>query len=121
MYKGITHLALGRYDEATQAMTVTLANLPKGSPLYELAIWTMGSIQDQAGKCEEALKSYRQVSEMNGALKDEALLASAKCSDALHQREDAMKAYKEFLEVFPSAQKSTEIRLRLAELEAQGS
>ena len=114
-------MALARHDEATEAMTLALANLPKSSSLYELALWTMGSIQDQAGKCQEALKSYRQVIEMNGALKDEAMLATAKCSDALDQRDDAITAYQEFLQAFPSAQQSTQIRLRLAELEAQGS
>lgn len=107
----------GKWDEAIaayQTYSKSLSGADKSLGLYPLA-----QALEQSGKNDKALDSYTEIVGLKNSPHQEwALLGRARVLKALNRKEDAKKAYEEFISKYPT---SSEVSLARGLLSALGS
>lgn len=117
LYLANTHMALDRPAEAV----ATLQSSPRndgGGFLGQVRLVALGLAEEMNGSCQDAVRSLDLALDHQGPLRQEAMLGKARCAMRLGKPQDALAAYKAYLEEFPEGE-TVEIALRMQKLEAQ--
>ena len=116
LYLANTHMALDRPAEAV----ATLQSSPRndgGGFLSQVRLVALGLAQEMNGSCQDAVRSLDLALDHQGPLRQEAMLGKARCAMRLGKPQDALAAYKAYLEEFPEGE-TVEVALRMQKLEA---
>lgn len=117
LYLANSHMALDRPAEAV----ATLQSSPRndgGGFLSQVRLVALGLAQEMNGSCQDAVRSLDLALDHQGPLRQEAMLGKARCAMRLGKPQDALAAYKAYLEEFPEGE-TVEVALRMQKLEAQ--
>ena len=117
LYLANSHMALDRPAEAV----ATLQSSPRndgGGFLSQVRLVALGLAQEMNGSCQDTVRSLDLALDHQGPLRQEAMLGKARCAMRLGKPQDALAAYKAYLEEFPEGE-TVEIALRMQKLEAQ--
>ncbi|MGH7828990.1 MAG: tetratricopeptide repeat protein, partial [Candidatus Binatia bacterium] len=113
------HIAL---KEPTQAGTILREFLAAehNEPLVrQSALLALGYAEELSGNCNGAIDHFTAAEKTPGPLKEEALLAAARCSIQAGDPKQALALYKRYLTDFPGSDRVSEIVLRVQMLEGQ--
>lgn len=116
LYLANSHMALDRPAEAV----ATLQSSPRndgGGFLSQVRLVALGLAQEMNGSCQDAVRSLDLALDHQGPLRQEAMLGKARCAMRLGKPQDALAAYKAYLEEFPEGE-TVEVALRMQKLEA---
>lgn len=129
LYLANTHMALDRPAEAVATLQSSPRNdgggfLSQSSPqndgggfLSQVRLVALGLAQEMNGSCQDAVRSLDLALDHQGPLRQEAMLGKARCAMRLGKPQDALAAYKAYLEEFPEGE-TVEVALRMQKLEA---
>lgn len=112
-----SHVALTEYPKAVEALREFLRRDNKEPWLRQVGLVNLGYVQEISGQCGEALATYTQAQNLEGSLKDEALLGQARCAAESGKSKMALDSYRQYLSTNPGSERSGEVSLRLQELE----
>lgn len=119
LYEANSYLALNEPEKAIKPLEELLRKETKDSYLRQLALLTMGSVYEKAGKLQQASATYEKAEKTAGPFKEEALLGKARVSAENHDYKEALSFYRSYLTNYPTTGKSGDIELRIQELEAK--
>ncbi|MBI4526195.1 MAG: tetratricopeptide repeat protein [Deltaproteobacteria bacterium] len=85
----------------------------------QLGYITLAHAQENQKRWREALASFTEAEKLQGPLKEEALLGKARCSIELQNFKEALNAYRQHASTYPTSERSTEVSLRIQDLEAK--
>ncbi len=119
LYRANAYLALDDPQKAVAATHSFLENGQKDPLLNQLGLLTLAYAQERLGQCKDALKTYSEAEKLPGAFKEEGLLGNARCALQLNEPQTALESYKRYLRAYPESDRTTEITLRIQELETQ--
>lgn len=119
LYQANSYIAAGDSAKATEAVQELLLRERKDTFLRQIALLTLGSFQEKAGRCKEAVSNFAAAESIAGPFKDEALLGKARCSIQNQDLKEALNAYRQYLTGFPASERANEITLRVQEIEAK--
>lgn len=116
-YKAVALEDSGRHDEAAKGFAEFLRDHPDDF-LTPLARFGLGRAHEARGNAAEALLQYQALGEdrKGGFPREEALLAAARCQEALGKKDEALKIYRRILSEFPGSEYETEARSRIDRL-----
>lgn len=117
LYLANSHMALDRPAEAVATLQSSPRNADGGF-LVQVRLVALGLAQEMNGSCEDAVRSMDLALDHQGPLRQEAMLGKARCAMRLGKPQDALAAYKAYLEEFPEGE-TVEVALRMQKLEAQ--
>src|SRR5438093_945724 len=84
-----------------------------------LALLILGYTQERSGRFKEAVQSFSQAETLQGSFKEEALLAKARSSTLMHNYNEALNAYRQFVLNYPNSERTKEAMLLAQEMEAK--
>jgi len=87
--------------------------------MRQLGLMTMGYAHENAGQCPQAIKAFTGAQKITGPLQEEALIGNARCNFKNGNLQEALNAYQYYLSSIPGSQRTTEIRLRIQEIESK--
>lgn len=119
LYQANSYIAAGDSAKATEAVQELLQRERKDTFLRQIALLTLGSFQEKAGRCKEAVSNFAAAESIAGPFKDEALLAKARCSIQNQDFKEGLNAYRQYLTSFPGSERANEITLRVQEIEGK--
>ncbi|MEK7210565.1 MAG: tetratricopeptide repeat protein, partial [Candidatus Binatota bacterium] len=119
LYQANSYIAAGDSAKATEAVQELLQRERKDTFLRQIALLTLGSFQEKAGRCKEAVSNFAAAESIAGPFKDEALLAKARCSIQNQDFKEGLNAYRQYLTAFPASERANEITLRVQEIEGK--
>lgn len=119
LYSAQSHIALKQPSEAVPVLQEFLEKERVNPYLRQLALVTLGYVHEKAGNCPQAVKAFTEARNLIGPLREDALLATARCSSQNGDLMEALHAYKAYLSSFPVSPRTMEVRLRIQEIEAK--
>ena len=119
LYRGQSLIALKQPSEAVTVIQEFLAKDRSNSYMRQLGLMTMGYAHENAGQCPQAIKAFTAAQKITGPLQEEALIGNARCNFKNGNLQEALNAYQYYLSSIPGSQRSTEIRLRIQEIESK--
>lgn len=119
LYQANSYMSAGEPTKAAAAIEELLQKERKDTFVRQLALLTLGSFQEKAGRCKEAVSNFAAAESIAGPFKDEALLAKARCSIQNQDLKEALNAYRQYLTGFPAYERANEITLRVQEIEGK--
>lgn len=117
LYVANSYIALDQPAKAVEALAAGTGNADEGF-LVQVKLVTLGLAQEMNQACSDALRSLDRALDRQGPLRQEAMLAKARCNNRLGKKQEALAAYKDYLKEFPEGE-TVEIALRLQQLEAK--
>jgi tetratricopeptide (TPR) repeat protein len=72
-----------------------------------------------AGQCAKAADAFTQAYNLDGPLKEDALLSKARCDNQRGAFPEALQAYQEYLASYPGSGRANEISLRIQSIQAK--
>jgi predicted negative regulator of RcsB-dependent stress response len=118
LHQAQSHVALKEYPKAIDALQELLRRETAGSSLRQIALINLGYVQEMSGQCPEAMSAYSEAEKLPGSLRGEALLGTARCSVQAGNPTSALDAYRQYLTDDPASYRSSEVSVRISELEA---
>ncbi|MGH7772584.1 MAG: tetratricopeptide repeat protein [Candidatus Binatia bacterium] len=118
-YQANSHIALKEPARAIEALQELLRRERKDPLLRQLAFMALGTTQERAGQCGEAVPTFSQAEKISGPFKEEALLGKARCSVQNRDPNEALKSYRQYLTDYPASERITAISLQIQELETK--
>ena len=116
LYVANSYIALDQPAKAVEGLVAATGKEHAGF-LNQVMLVRLGLAQEMNEACEDALRSLERALEYEGPLRQEAMLAKARCSVRLGKSLEALAAYNAYLEEFPEGE-TVEIALRLQQLKA---
>lgn len=109
-----------QYDKAAETYRQFLDSNP-GENLYRLfALQNLGYAHEGQGDYQRALDSFRELVDMGESfLQPWGYLSMGRCYEKLGKREEALRAYRTFLEKFPDSTMAPMIRHKVGTLEGK--
>ena len=117
LYVANSYIALDQPAQAVEALAATTGNAHDGF-LPQVMLVTLGLAQEMNEACGDALQSLDRALDHQGPLRQEAMLAKARCNARLGKAQESLAAYNAYLKEFPEGN-TVEIALRLQQLEAE--
>jgi predicted negative regulator of RcsB-dependent stress response len=115
LYEANSYISLGETDKATRAAERFLAATSPDSLYRQLALMTLGSVEEAQKQCKQAIGRYGEAEKIKNALQQEARLGKARCAEQLGDIQVAIASYRDYVKDDPESY----ITVRLAELEAK--
>src|SRR5437867_1937366 len=119
LYQAHSYIALKDSSNAEAKLQELLRREKKDPLLRQLALLTLGYTQERSGRFKEAVQSFSQAETLQGSFKEEALLAKARSSTLMHNYNEALNAYRQFVLNYPNSERTTEAMLLAQEMEAK--
>lgn len=119
LYEANAYLALREPSKAVPILTDFLARERKDRLLRQLAFIRLAYTLETANQCKEAVRTFDEAAKLDGAFKEEALLGKARCSVQNGDLKEALNSYRQHLSSYPGSERSTEVSLRIQEIEAR--
>ncbi|MBI4639782.1 MAG: tetratricopeptide repeat protein [Candidatus Tectomicrobia bacterium] len=117
LYLGHLSFEAGEYEKAVEAYRTLVNHRGSDQLLESMARLGLGYALEAQGKCEEALPFFQAVTKDQETYgKEEAYLATGRCSEKKGDIETALKVYTETLEKFPRAVWGEAIREKVENL-----
>lgn len=113
------HIALNELPQAVNVLKGFLAGKNREPFLKQAALVALGHAHELSGNCKEAVNNFIAAEKTPGPLKEEAVLAGARCSAANGDPKEALVAYRRYLAEFPGSDRVSEILIRAQELEGR--
>ncbi len=118
LYQANAYIALKEPAQAAPVLQELLAS-EKDSLVRQLAFVTLADSQEAQGHWQQAAQNFGEAEKLQGPFKEDALLGKARCaSDGGHLKE-ALASYRQYLSNYPASDRSTDVELRIQELEAK--
>jgi tetratricopeptide (TPR) repeat protein len=119
LYLGKNFSRLKRYGEAIERYEEFLS-LDGSNALYRsIALLSLGSAYQSEKNYAKAAECFRELTQMEaGFLRADSILAQARVYEEMEQPQEALAAYKDFLEQYPDSSESNQIRRKVALLES---
>jgi tetratricopeptide (TPR) repeat protein len=121
LYQANAHLGLNEYQKAIPLLERFVAQERKDHFLRQLAFMSLAHAHESSGHPKEAATSYSRAYDINGSMKEEALLGKGRAEMSADDYKSALATYQEFLKSFPNSQRAGEVKLKLAEAQAKAS
>lgn len=118
-YEADSLVTLKEFDKALSAAQRFVATTEPNSLYRQMGLVQLAYIEGLKGQCPQAIKHYTEARQISGPYKDRAILGSADCYAQTGDDKAALSAYREYLADNPEATNSTDIKLRVAELESK--
>jgi predicted negative regulator of RcsB-dependent stress response len=118
-YEADSFITLKELNKALTAAQRFIAATEPNSLYRQLGLVTLAYVEELKGQCPQAIQHYTEARQISGPYKDRALLGSAGCYVKTGDSKSALAAYREYLADNPEATNSTDIKLRIAELESK--
>ena len=120
LYLGKCLSRLKRYGEAIQEYEKFLSMASSNQLYRSLVLRSLGFAYKNEKDYEKALACFRELAQMEGSfLRAEPILALGRVYEEMGQREQALEAYRDFLNQYPDSTESSRIQRRVALLERQ--
>jgi predicted negative regulator of RcsB-dependent stress response len=119
LYRAQSLIALKQPSEAVPILQEFLEKEGENTFLRQLGLITMGYAHENAGQCPEAAKAFKDAQKVSGPLQEEALMGNARCNSKIGNLQEALSAYQDYLTSFPGSSRTTEIRLRIQDIESK--
>ncbi len=117
LYQANSYIAMQDSAKADAALQELLRKESKESFFRQLALLSVASLQERTNRCKEAGRNYAEAEKISGPFKDEALLGKARCSLQNGDLKEALSSYRQYLTNYPGSERSSEISLRIQEIE----
>lgn len=117
LYQASSYIALQDSAKAGAALQELLHKESKDSFVRQLGLLSLASLQERSNRCKEAGGNYAEAEKIPGPFKDEALLGKARCSVENGDFKEALSSYRQYLTNYPGSERSSEISLRIPEIE----
>ena len=119
LYRAQSHIALKQPIEAVPVLKEFLERQIEDSYLRQLGFMTMGYAHEKAGQCPKAVNAFEDAQKLTGPLREDALLAMARCNTQIGNLKEALSGYQDYLSNFPGSARTVEIDLRIQEIESK--
>ena len=117
LYQADSHLALNEPEKAVKALQELLARERKSSVIRQLALMTLGYAHEVRSEWKQAAENYGAAEKIDGPYKEDSLLSKARCEMEAEDYKAALESYKSYLSTNPNGARSTEVSLKVQELE----
>jgi TolA-binding protein len=116
-YKGLALANLKRHEDAAATMETFLKTHSRDF-LAPMVRYQLARVLEAQGKLADALVHFEVLAGGSGAFfpKEEGLLGVARCQEALGQKSEALKTYKQILNDHPESEYFGEARSKIADL-----
>ncbi len=116
--KGLSLFALKRYSDARKEFEKAIVEYPDDATITMRARFEIANLEAERGNIEEAYKFYMLVAVLynDDVYCPEALFRAGRIFEQLKKREDAIKVYKEIVDVYSQSDLAAEARQRLKSL-----
>jgi predicted negative regulator of RcsB-dependent stress response len=118
-YEADSFITLKELDKASIAAQRFVDATEPNSLYRQMGLVTLAYVEELKGQCPQAIQHYVKARQISGPYKDRAILGSAGCYAQTGDSKSALAAYREYLADNPQAANSTDIKLRIAELESK--
>jgi predicted negative regulator of RcsB-dependent stress response len=115
LYQANSYVALGEFDKALAAAQRFLAATRDNTLYRQIALVTLGVIEERKGRFDQALQHYSRAENIKAAYREKALLGKARASEQAGDFKAALAAYREYLR----EDADSPFALKVAELEAK--
>jgi predicted negative regulator of RcsB-dependent stress response len=115
LYQANGYVALGELDKALAAAQRFLAATKDNTLYRQIALVTLGLIEERRGRLDQALQHYSRAETIKAAYREKALLGKARTSEQTGDFKAALAAYREYLR----EDAGSPFALKVAELEAK--
>ncbi len=119
LYQANSYIALKEPAKAEAAIQELLRKGKEDILVRQLALLTLGYIQESEGRCKEAVRSFSEAEKLQGTFKAEALLGKARCSTESRDFKQALDSYRQYLTSYPGSERKNEILLRVQQIKAR--
>ncbi|HEY1266847.1 MAG TPA: tetratricopeptide repeat protein [Candidatus Binatia bacterium] len=119
LYEANAQAALQDTGRAAETLHRLLDQEKKDSLLRQSAYVALGYNQEQRAQWADAAQSFVEAEKLSGPLKADATLGKGRSYEQTGNLKEAAAAYKKFLADNPDSERSSEITVRLHELEAK--
>lgn len=117
LYQANSYIAMQDSAKAGTALQELLRRESKDGFLRQLGLLSLASLQERTNRCKEAGGNYAEAEKMSGPFKEEALLGKARCSVQNGDFKEALSSYRQYLTNYPGSERSSEISLKIPEIE----
>ena len=117
MYVANSYMGLRQPEKAVKILSGRILG-DKDGFLTQVSLVGLGLAQEINGSCPDALATMARALKLRGPLREEAMLAKARCSTEIGDKSVAIDTYREYLKEFPDS-RTVEIVLLLARLGAK--
>lgn len=118
-YEADSLITLKELDKALSAAQRFVDAAEPNSLYRQMGLVTLAYVEELKGQCPRAIKHYTEARQISGPYKDRAILGLAGCYAQTGEANSALAAYREYLADNPEAIDSTDIKLRIGELESK--
>ncbi len=117
LYQANSYVALQDSAKAGAALQELLRKESKDGFVRQLGLLSLASLQERSNRCKEAGGNYAEAEKIAGPFKDEALLGKARCNFQNGDFKEALSSYRQYQTNYPGSERSSEISLRIPEIE----
>ena len=118
-YQADSYLALNQSEKAIKELETLLSREKSSSVIRQLALLTLGYAHEVHGDWKQAAENYGAAEKIDGPYKEDSLLSKARCEVEAKDDKAALESYKSYLSTYPNTARSTEVSLKVQELEGQ--
>lgn len=115
LYQANSYVALGELDKALTAAQRFLAATRENTLYRQIALVTLGLIEERKGQFDQALQHYSRAETIRAAYREKALIGKARTSEQAGDFKAALAAYREYLK----EDAGSPFAIKVAELEAK--
>lgn len=119
LYEANTYLALNEPSKAVPVLNTFLARERRDPLLRQLAFLRLAYAQETSNQCKEAVRSFDEAAKLEAAFKEDALLGKARCTAHNGDLKETLNAYRQHLSNYPGSERSSEVALRIQEIESR--
>lgn len=119
LYQANAYIALKQPELAASILRDLISREKSDSFVRQVALFTLADSQEAQGQWQQAAQNFGEAEKIPGPFKEEALLGKARSASNGGDLKEALTSYRQYLSGRPDSEKTTEVSLRIQQLEAK--